>query len=132
MFRRLLMLFAGVSSAGVLVVATGALFENTASAAPASAPSTCQGVIQITQLAFNPKAVPPGGSSTVHLTAVNCTDEPQQTSVTWLGKFTGGSGGSPVGCPEIDPFGRAADFPAVARSSHRRLTTFLRVAMQGI
>src|SRR5580704_12805088 len=104
MLRKPLMVLAA-APIGLLLLASGAL-PTTAAAASASAPATssCRGVIEITHLAFNPEAVPPGGSSTVHLTAVNCTAQGQQTSATWLAKFTGGSGGHPVGCPEIDPF----------------------------
>lgn len=94
----------------LLVFAAGALPATTASAAPVAASSSCSGVIRITHLAFNPDSAPPGQSSTVYLTAVNCTGTGQQTSATWLGKFTGGSGGSPVGCPEIDPHAQTADF----------------------
>jgi hypothetical protein len=103
----------------------------TASAAPVAASSSCSGVIRITHLAFNPDSAPPGQSSTVYLTAVNCTGTGQQTSATWLGKFTGGSGGSPVGCPEIDPHAQTATSPLMQRSRRRRLTTFLTDAMRG-
>jgi hypothetical protein len=111
MLRKPLMLLAA-APVGLLLLSTGALPATAAGAAPASAVSTCSGVVEITHLAFNPKAVPPGRSSTVYLTAVNCTDQPQQTSATWLAKFTGGSGGHPVGCPEIDPFSQGTDFSA--------------------
>jgi hypothetical protein len=107
--KPLRLLVAATSIALVLVVA-GVLPDTTAGAAPVAASSSCQRVIRITHLAFNPDSAPPGGSSSVYLSAVNCTDMAQQTSVTWLGKFTGGSGGSPVGCPEIDPYAQAADF----------------------
>lgn len=110
MLRKPLMLLVAATPVALLMVSAGALPATTASAATGSAASTCHGVIQITHLAFDPRSVPPGGSSTVYLTAVNCTDEAQQTSATWFGKFTGGSGGSPVGCPEIDPYSQGADF----------------------
>jgi hypothetical protein len=110
MLRKSVMLFLSAIPVGLLLVASGALPSTAAGAASASDTSNCRGVIQITHLAFKPKAVPPGGSSTVYLTAVNCTDQDQQTSATWLAKFTGGSGGHPVGCPVIDPFSQSDDF----------------------
>src|ERR1700728_4808625 len=110
MLHKPLRLLVAETSIGLLLVVAGVLPATTASAAPVAASPSCKGVIRITHLAFNPDSAPPGGSSTVYLTAVNCTDTPQQTSATWLGKFTGGSGGSPVGCPEIDPYAQAADF----------------------
>jgi hypothetical protein len=109
MLRKPLMLLAA-APVGLLLIASGALPITAAGAASASAASSCGGVIEITHMAFDPKAVPPGGSSTVYLTAANCTDQPHHTSATWLAKFTGGSGGHPVGCPEIDPFSQGADF----------------------
>jgi hypothetical protein len=122
MLHKPLRLLVAETSIGLLLVVAGVLPATTASAAPVAASPSCKGVIRITHLAFNPDSAPPGGSSTVYLTAVNCTDTPQQTSATWLGKFTGGSGGSPVGCPEIDPYAQAADFSPHA--TFRSKTTY--------
>jgi hypothetical protein len=81
-----------------------------AASAPAGhAPASCSGVIQITQLAFTPRAVTPGGTSTANLAARNCTGTSQQTTAIWLGTF-GSGGGIPPGCPAIDPLPLPANF----------------------
>ena len=80
-----------------------------ASVSPSRAPASCSGVIQITHLAFTPRAVTPGGTSTANLTARNCTGTGQQTTAIWLGTF-GSGGGIPPGCPAIDPLPEPAAF----------------------
>ena len=81
-----------------------------ASASAGHGPASCAGVIQITQLAFTPSAVTPGGASTANLAARNCTGTSQQTTVIWLGTFSSGGGGIPPGCPAIDPLPEPAAF----------------------
>jgi hypothetical protein len=68
--------------------------------------STCSGVVDITHLAFKPPEVAPGGSSTAHMSARNCTDMPVKATSVWIGSFTG----DVAGCPVIDPVGQPADF----------------------
>jgi hypothetical protein len=68
-----------------------------------AAPARCSGVIDITQLAFSPASVPAGGSSTVHLTSLNCTGATQRTELVWRGRFASSKSGIPPGCPVIDP-----------------------------
>lgn len=95
--------------AGLAVLGAATL----ATAGPAGAVGTstgCTGVIRITRMAFRPPAVAPGNSSTVHVLAVNCTDQSQHTSVTWFGRFISSSGAVLQGCPVIDPVSEAADF----------------------
>jgi hypothetical protein len=123
MLRKSLILFVAATMGGLFMVVTSVLPATTASATQASAPSSCAGVIRITHLAFKPSAVRPGGSSTAYLTAVNCTNETQDASATWLGKFTRGLGGGTAGCPEIDPFSQPADFsPGGTFKSHTGYT----------
>jgi hypothetical protein len=81
-----------------------------ASVPPSRAAPSCSGVVQITELAFNPPAVTPGGMSTANLAARNCTGTSQQTTAVWLGRFVGSSGGIPPGCPAVDPLPQPASF----------------------
>jgi hypothetical protein len=86
------------------------------------APPPCAGstVIAITHFAFNPRSIPPGQSSTATLTALNCTDKPQQASDSWYARFTGPDGGMLPGCPVIDPLPPFADnFPPHGTVSNR-------------
>ena len=91
-----------------------------AASSPAGhAPASCSGVIQITQLAFTPRAVTPGGTSTASLAARNCTGTGQQTTAIWFGTFGSGGGGIPPGCPAIDPLPEPTAF---APHGHLRST----------
>jgi hypothetical protein len=106
MLRRSLLAAAMVLvPAGLAAVPAGIAAAGIAAASvPASHASTrCSGVIQITRLAFTPSAVTPGQMATANLVARNCTGTSQQTSVLWLGRFTGPGGGIPPGCAAIDP-----------------------------
>ncbi len=89
---------------------TATIGNGTAAAAPAQACAVST-VIEITHFAFNPPAIPPGGSSTASLTALNCTGQPQTTGETWFGRFVRPSGGIPSGCPVIDPITYTTVFP---------------------
>jgi hypothetical protein len=101
---RLRAFLAGMAVLGAATMATAA------PAGAAGSSTACTGVIRIAHMAFRPPAVAPGQSSTVHVLAVNCTDQSQTTSVTWLGRFIGTSGQVPQGCPVIDPVSEAANF----------------------
>jgi hypothetical protein len=68
--------------------------------------SACSGTVEITHLAFKPPSIAPGGSSTAHLKARNCTDASIQAASTWIASFTGDTNG----CPVIDPLTQPADF----------------------
>jgi len=109
MFRKALL--------AVLIIAGGGLTVTTGSGTAVAQASACPtpGVIEITSFAFNPPAVPPGGSSTATLKAQNCTDQTLQANETWYGQFVGPSGGTlgnpPPGCPVIDPIDFAVTFP---------------------
>src|SRR5580698_2124447 len=106
MFRKALL-------AALMVIIGSGLTVTAASGTAAASPSACpvSAVIEITSFAFNPPAVVPGRSSTATLTAVNCTDQSQQTSETWSGQWTGPSTGIPAGCPAIDPVALPVTFP---------------------
>jgi len=108
MFRRALLL-AGlmITLAGGLTAATG---SGTAIAATPAPACTTSAIIEIAHFAFNPPAVAPGQSSTGTMTALNCTDQPQQTSEIWSGRFVGPGVGIPPGCPAIDPIAFAVNF----------------------
>lgn len=104
MLRKLVLAIAAMAPVG-LVAATGAAAAAT-QVGTGRVASECSGTIDITHLAFKPPAVAPGGSSTAHMTARNCTDAPVSATSIWIGSFTGDTGG----CPEIDPLGQPADF----------------------
>jgi hypothetical protein len=107
MFRKALL------TALVIIIGSG-LTVTAASGTAAASPSACpvSAVIEITSFAFSPPAVAPGRSSTATLTAVNCTDQSQQTSQTWYGQWAGpATGVPPAGCPAIDPIARPVTFP---------------------
>jgi hypothetical protein len=70
-------------------------------AGPAAA--ACTATIQITSLTFSPSPVTPGQSATVTVTAENCTDQPQRTSLMFVARFVGPTPSIPPGCPAIDP-----------------------------
>jgi hypothetical protein len=90
----LIVAIATICTTGVMVLASP-----TAHAAAA----TCTGTIQITSLTFNQQQGTPGQIVTATVVAQNCTDQPQQASVLFLGRFIGPSAGIPAGCPAIDP-----------------------------
>jgi hypothetical protein len=90
MFRRLLL-----SAVTMAMVPLGAfLAPGAASAAQAA---TCTGGVAVSQFAFNPPSVPPGGSSALTLVLSNCTSQTVQGSTDWYGQYTGS------GCPVLDP-----------------------------
>ena len=98
---------------------TAAATGGTAAAATPAQACADLTVIEITNFAFSPPAVPAGNSSTATLTALNCTNQTQQTSETWSGRFTGpSSGGIPAGCPAIDPIAFGVTFPPDGTVSH--------------
>jgi hypothetical protein len=102
---RLRLLMSGM----VLAAAALAIAPTSASAAGTPTP-VCTGVVQITQFAFTPSAVAPGGTGTAAVTARNCTAVAQQTTAVWTGVFSGATTGLPPGCPVIDPLAQSADF----------------------
>ena len=108
MLRRSLLVAVMVLFPAALAAAPASLAA--ASGTPSHAPASCSGVIQITRLAFSPRAVTPGGTSTANLTARNCTGTSQQTTAVWLGRFVGSGVGIPPGCPAIDPLPLSATF----------------------
>jgi hypothetical protein len=104
-----------ITMTGGFAVAIGSGAAVAATPAQACAVSK---VIEITHFAFNPPAVVPGGSSTATLTAQNCTDQAQQTTEIWSGRFVGTSAGTiPPGCPVIDPIAFGVDFPPLGAVS---------------
>jgi cellulase/cellobiase CelA1 len=94
MLRRLLL-----AAVTVMVVPLAAMLApgGTASAATPAACTSTSGV-SVSSFAFNPPAVPPGGSSPLTLVLQNCsTSQAAQGSTAWFGQYTG------QGCPVIDP-----------------------------
>jgi hypothetical protein len=115
MFRKALLSGLMIITGGLSTALGGGM---AIAAAPAQACAVTS-VIEITHFAFNPPAIPPGQSATATLTAQNCTNQAQQTSEIWSGRFTGPSGGIPPGCPAIDPISIGVNFPphgAVSKS----------------
>ncbi|MFL6117307.1 MAG: cellulose binding domain-containing protein [Catenulispora sp.] len=92
MLRRLLM-----SVLATVVSLAGLLAPGAAHAATAAAPSDCTGGISVSQFAFNPATVPPGGRSDLTLVLQNCGSQTVRGSTIWYGHYTG------QGCPVIDP-----------------------------
>ena len=127
MFRRALL-------SGLVIIAGGlstVLGGGTAIAGTPAQACAVTSVIEITHFAFNPPAIPPGQSSTATLTAQNCTNQVQQTSEIWSGRFANSSGSIPPGCPAIDPisFGVNSGFEGVTPGPHgtqESLATWLR------
>jgi hypothetical protein len=115
MLRRTLLAAAIVLLPVGLIAVPGGIASASSAVSPATA--TCSGVIQITRLAFNPTAVPPGQLSTASVVARNCTGQTQQTTVMWLGSYPGAASGLPPGCPGIDPLGLQVTFGPYARYS---------------
>ena len=90
MFRRVLLL--AVTTVAVL---SGAMLAP--GAATAAQAATCTGGVAVSQFAFNPSSVPPGGSSPLTLVLSNCTSQTIQGSTGWFGTYAG------QGCPVLDP-----------------------------
>jgi len=99
--------------ASAIAIASGLMAATTGGATAAVPDTSCatSTVIEIQSFAFSPPSVPPGGSSTATLTALNCTAQTQQTSEIWSGRFTGPGVGIPPGCPAIDPLAMPVSFP---------------------
>ncbi len=106
MFRRALL-------AGLMIITGSGLTVTAMSGAAVASTSACSvsNVIEIAHFAFNPPVVSPGQSSTATLAALNCTDQSQQATEIWSGRFVGPSPGTPPGCPVIDPVAFAVTFP---------------------
>ncbi len=98
MFRRVLML--AVTTVAVL---SGAMLAS--GGATAAQAATCTGGVAVSQFAFNPSSVPPGGSSPLTLVLQNCTSQTIQGSNTLYGRYTWAGSGIAPGCPAIDPVG---------------------------
>jgi cellulase/cellobiase CelA1 len=82
----------------------GAIPVHAATAQAADPTPPCAGPVQITSVTFNPANIAPGQSSTLTMTAQNCTAQEQQASFFAYGRFFRGSDtGIPPGCPVIDP-----------------------------
>ena len=109
MLRRVfvpLLVFACTTAASITSVTTVAVKP-----AAGATPAACTGTIDITHLAFKPRKVAPGESSTAHLVARNCTRSSVEANVTWVATWVGPASGTyPSGCPVIDPISESADF----------------------
>ena len=90
MFRRVLLL-----AATTVAVLSGAMLGP--GGATAAEAATCTGGVAVSQFAFNPSSVPPGGSSPLTLVLSNCTSQTIQGSTDWFGTYAG------QGCPVLDP-----------------------------
>jgi hypothetical protein len=93
-----------------IVVAGAATMATAVPAGAAGQATPCAGTIEITRMAFRPSTVFPGQSSTVHVAAVNCSNQSRQTTLTWFGRYAGTGPGIPPGCPAIDPLPEPANF----------------------
>ncbi len=67
------------------------------SAASAATTAACTGGVAVSQFAFNPPSVPPGGDSALTLVLRNCTSQTIQGSTAWYGQYAGQN------CPVLDP-----------------------------
>ena len=78
----------------------------------------CAATVQVTHLAFHPRSVEPGQTSTARLQAVNCSGTTQDVRVSWIAHWVAAGGGT-GGCPIIDPLSQAVQMPphSVYRSS---------------
>jgi hypothetical protein len=101
MIRRLATLATAIVVPAMLLLAG----NGAASAAVTARPAPCSGVLAITAFGFHPPQVLLGQGSTATVSAVNCTSQSQQASVTWFGHYVNPAGGTlpPPGCPVIDP-----------------------------
>jgi cellulose binding protein with CBM2 domain len=90
-----------ILAVAVAAVCAAATLVISGPAAPAAA--ACTATIQITSLTFNPAQITSGQSATVTVTAENCTDQPQRTSLLFVARFVGPTPNIPPGCPAIDP-----------------------------
>jgi hypothetical protein len=88
-------------AAATLVVPLGAMLAP--GAANAATTATCTGGVAVSQFAFNPPSVPPGGNSALTLVLQNCTSQAIAGSTAWFGTYAG------QGCPALDaiPFSYA-------------------------
>jgi hypothetical protein len=76
---------------------------------PAHSPERC--IVEITRFDFRPDVVPPGGGTTLHFSAQNCTDRRREVTLTQYGQ-------EPRPCPVLDPVSRPLSFgPDQTRSS---------------
>ncbi len=98
MFRRVLLL-----AVTTVTVLSGAMLAP--GAATAARAATCTGGVAVSQFAFNPSSVPPGGSSPLTLVLSNCTSQTIQGSNILYGRYTWAGTGIAPGCPAIDPVG---------------------------
>lgn len=101
MVRRILATAATAALSLAALSLAAALVPGAASAATAA--PACSGVISIGQFAFSPPSVPAGQTSTLSLTAQNCTGQTVQGQIIWFGRYTWAGQGIPPGCPAIDP-----------------------------
>ncbi|WUH94908.1 hypothetical protein OG900_35365 [Streptomyces sp. NBC_00433] len=127
--RRLpVLVTAAAALATAAAVTAGGPAAAAAPPAPASrTPCATASVIRVDSFAFDPAAVPAGGSSAATLTATNCTGQSQAISETWSGRFLSDtSTGYPTGCPVYDPLPRSVTFAPHARVS--TTTTYLTFA----
>ena len=86
----------------VVLLPLGMILTSAAAGAATSTPA-CSGDITIGQFSFNPASVPAGQTSTLSLSAQNCTGQTVAGQTIWYGRYTGADGGIPPGCPVIDP-----------------------------
>ena len=105
MVRRLLMsvlaavvTLAGLLAPGIANAASPAGSPSSANASHATATATaCTSGVSVSQFAFNPSSVPPGGHAALTLVLQNCGSQTVRGSTIWYGQYVG------QGCPVLDP-----------------------------
>jgi hypothetical protein len=104
--------------AALLVIGTPALAKQ--SAAP-----RCSGRAVITSFAWQPSDVAPGDSPTAAVTARNCKHGELNTSIEWIGQYSGTGNGLPDGCPVIDPVVTNLTLPSKGSASDQLVFNIL-------
>jgi hypothetical protein len=106
-------------AASVVLACAAAVSATVGVASAAQTPATpgvlCStaSTLEIAGLAFQPPAVAPGQTSTATAAIANCTNQAQQGTAQWVGRFVSASGtGLPAGCPVIDPIAFPVNVPA--------------------
>lgn len=103
-------------TASVVLACTAAFSAVGGAAGAAQAATTTTAVcsssqtLDIANMAFQPPTIPPGGSSVLTTTVVNCSSLPQTAAVEWLGHYVFASS-IPAGCPVIDPLLGSLNLP---------------------
>ena len=68
-----------------------------ANASHAATTAACSSGVSVSQFAFNPSSVPPGGHAPLTLVLQNCGSQTVRGSTIWYGQYAG------QGCPVLDP-----------------------------